>query len=529
MSAVKIIFTAIVLHFIFYNFSIAQRIVRVNPGYGTLNNAINNDTGRDEFTVYELQRNGFYITSGTIENKGYTLNIWAEEGEGERPIIKPGVDQGGLSVNSFSPRGDLFIKNLNIRNVDLLGNSLPNMIRCISDSILVRVEGCWLDSTGQAFFRFDGDWMRLKIKDSQISNSYGNGYRNSRGIDDRKNNVDSVSISNTTFYNILTLVREGGGGTTMFYEFDHCTLYHIGKKIAILGKTVETHFTNNLIVNSGLLGRDSLGSIMELQDDNIFRVEPLSGIYTIGLDQIFKFRHNLFYRDNAYENYPFPRSPDGDLVEFPIPIFDNHSKKLFEYFNGDETWYSKPITFTNAPPIDTMFIHNFWYDVDADNDDRLGTDIPAPFNNEGKPFDFSYGTDEFAYTAAEGNFPLGDLNWFPDIKTKWDNGEILTSYENNFTQSPDKVQLYQNYPNPFNPSTTISYSLTSESMVKLTIYDALGRLVVNLINSEIRNAGIHKLIWNGKNSDGNKISNNILFIQLEVDNKIITNKMIILK
>jgi photosystem II stability/assembly factor-like uncharacterized protein len=47
---------------------------------------------------------------------------------------------------------------------------------------------------------------------------------------------------------------------------------------------------------------------------------------------------------------------------------------------------------------------------------------------------------------------------------------------------PTEYSLLQNYPNPFNPSTVISYSLLSESKVRVVVYNSLGQLVNELVN-----------------------------------------------
>jgi hypothetical protein len=60
---------------------------------------------------------------------------------------------------------------------------------------------------------------------------------------------------------------------------------------------------------------------------------------------------------------------------------------------------------------------------------------------------------------------------------------------------PDDFILEQNYPNPFNPSTTISFSLPEVADVSLTIYNALGQKVTELVNSKLE-AGRHSYEWN---------------------------------
>jgi hypothetical protein len=60
---------------------------------------------------------------------------------------------------------------------------------------------------------------------------------------------------------------------------------------------------------------------------------------------------------------------------------------------------------------------------------------------------------------------------------------------------PAVYSLSQNYPNPFNPSTTIEYGLPSTSMVRLTVFDVLGRTVAALYDGE-QAAGLQRLTWN---------------------------------
>jgi len=50
---------------------------------------------------------------------------------------------------------------------------------------------------------------------------------------------------------------------------------------------------------------------------------------------------------------------------------------------------------------------------------------------------------------------------------------------------PTAFALIQNYPNPFNPTTTIRFDLPAKDHVNLTVYDVLGREVINLVNGTL--------------------------------------------
>ena len=69
----------------------------------------------------------------------------------------------------------------------------------------------------------------------------------------------------------------------------------------------------------------------------------------------------------------------------------------------------------------------------------------------------------------------------------------LNSYVN--IGVPNSFSLSQNYPNPFNPSTTINYEIPFDGLVKLTVFDNLGREVKTIVNGNV-NAGYYKAEFN---------------------------------
>ncbi len=93
---------------------------------------------------------------------------------------------------------------------------------------------------------------------------------------------------------------------------------------------------------------------------------------------------------------------------------------------------------------------------------------------------------------------------------------------------PQAVTLRQNYPNPFNPNTTIEFSLPKQQKVKLTIYNIRGQVVKTLANG-VCEKGIHKVLWEGKNSFGKPVATGVYFYRLEAGGKCFTHKMLMLK
>ncbi|KAA3612076.1 MAG: T9SS C-terminal target domain-containing protein [Calditrichaeota bacterium] len=93
---------------------------------------------------------------------------------------------------------------------------------------------------------------------------------------------------------------------------------------------------------------------------------------------------------------------------------------------------------------------------------------------------------------------------------------------------PEKSGLLGNYPNPFNPATTISYVLSADQNVKITIYDALGRDIFHLVNEQ-QSAGEHHKIWRGVDSKGRQVATGIYFIQFITDGVSEVRKMLLTK
>jgi len=77
-----------------------------------------------------------------------------------------------------------------------------------------------------------------------------------------------------------------------------------------------------------------------------------------------------------------------------------------------------------------------------------------------------------------------------------------------------------NYPNPFNPTTTISFSLTTEvtENTELVIYNLKGQKVKQLISDQL-SEGKHSVAWNGTDENNKPVASGIYFYKLKISSK----------
>jgi hypothetical protein len=83
--------------------------------------------------------------------------------------------------------------------------------------------------------------------------------------------------------------------------------------------------------------------------------------------------------------------------------------------------------------------------------------------------------------------------------------------------------MKKHYPNPFNPSTNIKFQILNSGLVKLTVFDALGREVQSLIEAELAR-GTYEVQW-----DASNYHSGIYFYSISTGEYFETRKMILIK
>ncbi len=104
-----------------------------------------------------------------------------------------------------------------------------------------------------------------------------------------------------------------------------------------------------------------------------------------------------------------------------------------------------------------------------------------------------------SYSFTDNNVTAGTTYLYRLIIHEVDGSTVvhsqIASASLQTVSSPQEFALYQNYPNPFNPTTMIAFNLGETSLVKLSVFDLLGREVAVLANSEMP-AGAHSVMFN---------------------------------
>lgn len=148
-------------------------------------------------------------------------------------------------------------------------------------------------------------------------------------------------------------------------------------------------------------------------------------------------------------------------------------------------------------------------------------------------------------TGDDHNINIYVYDYFLNRSTY--SGKLVTDVEFESPEFPDSFQLFQNYPNPFNPTTTIEYNIPSNVIshpinmsgeksseispygrndiviVKLKIYDILGRQVATLVDKQ-QSSGTHRINFNATT-----LSSGIYYYNLISGEFSETRKMILLR
>ena len=179
-----------------------------------------------------------------------------------------------------------------------------------------------------------------------------------------------------------------------------------------------------------------------------------------------------------------------------------------------------------------------YFDATVPEAEKLSYSLP-PVPPAGA-FDVRY-SDDLIYTGSIGNIvlmnPYGELNVSYQVagNSKWiltsaagdifelsgsghfsmpniENAEF-TLVKSEISIEPVIFGLQGSYPNPFNPTTTINYSVETEGLTSLIVYDMMGREIKSLVSGYLT-PNHYSVVWNGKDNSDRKVPSGIYLYRL---------------
>jgi len=571
--------------FLFFSFSgIAQTVLVVEPGIGTLNTAINTYKGT---RIYELKAGEWYQLSAIIENVDYHLQII-----GQKPInggmpatVQTGTDAAGTVLfQMFATKGDITLKNIYFVNADLLGVTATFFsINSKKDSRTI-IDNCIIDPVCQANgIEFAQSNAKIYFTNNLCIRAGHQLAPNDGFMFVTQNNsgagFDSLLVQNNTFVCMGTGMHAGNFNVVVdnYSKWDHNTFVEQKSQIDWQNWEKEYYWTNNLMFDMQTQPWSPSWQPMPGADKGL----PLPGmIYadTIPGDilpsKTVQFvEYNMHYRNPKFYTMVNELNAQGKIdgkktiLNYQPIIWPNDStssretnmfanKTSFPYWwygntttNIDPQWadtriytmsdkyveWTKPATMIHAMNYapNSLPAASTWTQWHWDPDGDISNNSTWPV------FNGVYSNDAMLIGSIEG-LPLGDLNWFPEAKTLWaknktridDHMRAAIEGKLNMLSGVKSLNLSDIkttcFPNPFSNELTISYSVKNQALVKLTILTLNGQTVTELVNQS-EAVGEYTAKWNGKNIKGEILPNGIYLYKLQIGNEVASARVLKMK
>ncbi|MBU0711364.1 T9SS type A sorting domain-containing protein [bacterium] len=361
-------------------------------------------------------------------------------------------------------------------------------------------------------------------------------------------------VADTLWDNCRGLSLDNNGnvlwvGNAKLIQFNYQTLAGMNKYIYPIAGSL----TNGAVDENGyiFIGRVGAGGPLVILDED-FEVagyvtdtlKTLQRSLLVSADGLDVYVPTIYSGVNGIRHFHGADGPGGDyvLVDTIGTVFNEDGTVANNMWGQAADWDANGLMWVGT--YWDVGVHDFtgWYALDPTQDwavvDTIGHSLGTfaaggpvgggayysprhlAFSADGKTAfanDFDGGVT-MIFTNADPKgpgstpIPLAELVVLTGIKG--DNGQNVIAFD---------FKLNRNFPNPFNPSTTIPFELNNGSMVKLTIYDMLGREVATLVKERL-NAGMHSYKF-----DASGYATGTYIYCLEVNGQQVSKSMLYLK
>ncbi len=494
--------------------------------------------------VYTVEAGQFYAFDGRLDLV-YDVTIQGPEGEWimdmENPPVlvqTPGEDGNRRQFMQIDEGGKFTLKNVILSGTHNNGEIGRVFINNANGSGLI-VDNCVITDWEDFALRVQSPTAdTLSVTNCVFINGTRVSYSQWGGFPVRLDAAPSQTIfENNTIYNCSRLLTNGGPFFAGKIHFNHNTV--VNQMVSAQEqRALESIFANNIYYNYHFLGYRTENH--SSPDDNYatyFTGNNFFGEAKDHLDSVSLYQgQNLLFRPQEIGDWFETNSGDSIspslLWEFPdvdsFIVTDDNYRIGANYADMDPEF---TVLADNGPVI-PEYLSAHYNDPSAVWPDwRI--ESPVSFDDGGTPslswppvFDLTY-ANETLKTGGTDGLPLGDLNWYPELKEEYlanretfiealrdsmvnaqvyydpltmDETPLITS-DSMTTSSREVVpgQLYlANFPNPFHQETTIEFGLEQQSRVTLGVYNLTGQLIYEMTENNLA-SGPHAYNFNASN------------------------------
>jgi hypothetical protein len=532
----------------------------------TLSQALALDTDPPAGRVYMLVSDGWYPNFSNPATKRSTVivgednTILVNSTSQARPPLITGYTPEGEATNtgSFNIQHNLTVKNCSVVPSDQNRSLGWSYFNGNKDSVRITLQNNLFERTRWVFMNSGSRDIKWYLKNNYFVNMIGQPCRRNGGVIDVFAPQDTLWVENNTHINAQGMMYKLRANQFNRVIVNHNTFVNMSSYVfSDLGSQSAMSVTNNIFVNCqvqpyGPINADVGEEDIDKLPTGLVNVYPDTAVH---VERKYLVDKNVIYWDPRLADIADSAST-LEINQTPnwVSQMITMNSRTQDMFDNDATypyltegqWIEELPSFTDSQDLLTDWVDELYTFslATCDTNDKQGVLPDWRINNIGPdfylysdfpiPVDLSY-DNETLLTAGMGQFPVGDLNWFPETKTEWlaqrdaeyaaiqnelDTGVL--GIEGSSVQ-PVTFQLQQNYPNPFNPSTVITFTIPKSGNVTLKVYNSLGQEVATLING-VKTAQTYNITF-----DGSGLASGVYFYALKYDNNTISKKMILMK
>ncbi|MGW8317309.1 MAG: T9SS type A sorting domain-containing protein [Bacteroidales bacterium] len=522
--------------------------------------------------VYETMVNQVYISDApfifdeTVGDLVITAPEWdMADADNVPPLWIKSVDSEGVfNKNYFYTPGSFYMENQYILMALLDGQRDREFGRALGDNAVFEFHHNVFELTNWCLHYPRANHQVFKFTDNLFINVGYEATLEKGNVFDSWYVTDTLWMENNTFLNVGNVSLARPYVSPSFAYFNHNTMVNATMPPFMFFEEAEMVVTNNMIINQSLM--PDYPDFYTFHQDADKLPKGIINVDTMRAEWI---------ADNWPDGYPVEEADRKILVDKNTTWWDPRFQDMFDNQlppfpdTIDEVWASQMIRMndrTAAMFADDdaypYFVEGTWYDGDpgfANNKDLVpewidfivtnstpgdpngGNNMPwwrtndQPDENLVQPdwpplADLSY-SDAEMNTGAVNSYPVGDLNWYPELKASWEQtGEPAKLIEAlKAGQLPEDwagvgieqkeidngpASLVSLYPNPASGQL---YLRSDYELGNLVIFDVVGQVVKQMDLNRISNV----------NLDISDLNNGVYILQVEtVSGEISSSKFV---